>query len=242
MSSGLDHFSLIGDELIVGAGASFIEASYYLLEHGLSTLEWASGIPGTVGGAVYMNAGTNVSDIRSTIKSVKYIDHKGRLRVLQKNDISWGKRHTTFHEHPNWIIVEATFVTSPSDRIELSKKMLATVQVRERHFPLESPNHGSTFKWWRAPRLLMQAGLLGYQIGGAQISTKQPGFFVNVNQATAADYEALIDYAIAKVYEFSGFLLEPEVEIIGERPHRYERYADNSATTDLERKAVGPQA
>lgn len=242
ISSGIDHFSLIGDEFIVGAGASFIEASYYLLEHGLSTLEWASGIPGTVGGAVYMNAGTNVSDIRSTIKSVKYIDHKGQIRILNKSEISWGKRHTTFHEHPNWIIVEATFATSQSDRIELSKKMLATVQVRERHFPLESPNHGSTFKWWRAPRLLMQAGLPGYQIGGAQISTKQPGFFVNVNQATAADYEALIDYAIAKVYEFSGFLLEPEVEIIGERPHRYERYADSSATTDLERKTVGPQA
>ncbi|MGP5698711.1 UDP-N-acetylmuramate dehydrogenase [Glutamicibacter arilaitensis] len=242
MSTGIDHFSLKDGEFTVGAGASFIEASYYLLEHGLSTLEWASGIPGTVGGAVYMNAGTNVSDIRSTIKSVKFIDHRGRLKELQKNEISWGKRYTTFHEHPNWIIVEATFSTSPSDRIELSKKMLATVQVRERHFPLENPNHGSTFKWWRAPRLLMQAGLQGYRIGGAQISTKQPGFFVNVNQATAADYEALIDYAIAKVYELSGFLLEPEVEIIGERPHRYERYSEASSTTDLERKVVGPQA
>lgn len=242
MSSGIDHFALANGEFTVGAGASFIEASYYLLEHGLSTLEWASGIPGTVGGAVYMNAGTNVSDIRSTIQSVKFIDHKGKLKVLQKDEIAWGKRYTTFHEHQNWIIVEATFSTNPSDRIELSKKMLATVQVRERHFPLESPNHGSTFKWWRAPRLLMQAGLQGYQIGGAQISTKQPGFFVNVNQATAADYEALINFAIAKVYEFSGFLLEPEVEIIGERPHRYERYSEASSTTDLERKAVGPQA
>lgn len=242
MSTGINHFALEDGAFTAGAGASFIDASYYLLEHGLSTLEWASGIPGTIGGAVYMNAGTNVSDIRSTIKSVKFIDHKGRLKELTKNEISWGKRFTTFHEHPNWIILEATFATKPSDRLELSKKMLATVQIRERHFPLEHPNHGSTFKWWRAPRLIMQAGLTGYQIGGVQISKKQPGFFINVNQATASDYEALINYAIAKVYEVSGFLLEPEVEFIGERPYRYERYSEASAVTNLERKSVGPQA
>ena len=178
MTTGLNYFQLKDGRFTAGAGSSFIEASYFLLEHGLSTLEWASGIPGTVGGAVYMNAGTNVSDIRATIHSVKFLDHLGRLRDFKKEDISWGKRHSTFQEHANWIILEATFDTKPSDRVDLSKKMLATVQVRENHFPLESPNHGSTFKWWRAPRLIMQAGLTGFKMGGAQISTKQPGFFV----------------------------------------------------------------
>lgn len=243
ITTGLNYFSLHDGLFTAGAGSSFIEASYFLLEHGLSTLEWASGIPGTLGGAVYMNAGTNVSDIRATIKSVKFLDTTGQIREFQKEQISWGKRYTTFQEHPSWIILEATFSTKPSDKQELSKKMLATVQVRENHFPLESPNHGSTFKWWRAPRLIMQTGgLTGYTVGGAQISTKQPGFFVNINQATASDYEALVNYAIAKVYEYSGFLLEPEVEFIGDRPHRYERYSVDSSTTELEKKASGPQA
>jgi len=242
VTTELKYFSLENGLFTAGAGSSFIEASYYLLEHGLSTLEWASGIPGTIGGAVFMNAGTNVSDIRATIRSVTYLDDKGRIKEVTAEQISWGKRYTTFQDHPRWIILEATFATKESDRVELSKKMLATVQVRERHFPLESPNHGSTFKWWRAPRLITQAGLIGYRIGGVQISTKQPGFFVNVDRATASDYEALIDHTIAKVYEFSGFLLEPEVEFIGERPHRYERYTTQSAVTDLEKKAAGPQA
>lgn len=242
VTTGLNYFRIDGDQFTAGAGASFIEASYFLLEHGRSTIEWASGIPGTVGGAVFMNAGTNVSDIRATIVSVKYLDGRGVVRTLHKHEIAWGKRHTTFQEHPQWIILEATFTTKPADKTDLSKKMLATVQVRENHFPLENPNHGSTFKWWRAPRLIMQAGLTGHQIGGVQISKKQPGFFVNVNQATASDYEALINYTIAKVYEYSGFLMEPEVEIIGEYPHRYERYATDSPVTDLERKVTGPQA
>lgn len=242
MTTDLNYFRLEDGVFTAGAGASFIEASYYLLEYGLSTLEWASGIPGTIGGAVFMNAGTNVSDIRATIRSVTYLDNKGRVQEASADEIAWGKRYTTFQDHPQWIILEATFVTKESEKVELSKKMLATVQVRERHFPLESPNHGSTFKWWRAPRLISQAGLTGYRIGGVQISTKQPGFFVNVDRATASDYEALIDYTIAKVYEFSGFLLEPEVEFIGERPHRYERYTTGAAVSDLEKKATGPQA
>uniref|UniRef100_UPI001F2124F8 UDP-N-acetylmuramate dehydrogenase n=1 Tax=Demequina sp. NBRC 110057 TaxID=1570346 RepID=UPI001F2124F8 len=242
LTGGLNEFRLEEGKFIAGAGASFIEASYFLLENGLSSLEWASGIPGTVGGAVFMNAGTNVSDVRATIESVTYLDSRGQIKVAKKHDIVWGKRFTTFQQHPNWIILEATFLTTPADKDELSKKMTRTVQVRESHFPLESPNHGSTFKWWRAPRLIMQSGLKGYRIGGVQISTKQPGFFVNVNQATASDYEALVNYTIARVYEHSGFLLEPEVEFIGERPHRYERYTTESPVTDLEKKATGPQA
>lgn len=224
MLTELDYFKIDKNLFIAGAGSGLIEATYYLLEHSKSNLEWACGIPGTIGGAVFMNAGTNVSDIRSSIKEVKYLNHNGELKVIAKEDISWGVRYTTFQEHKNWIILEATFNVKEGSKDEMAKKMLATVKIRENHFPLENPNHGSSFKWWRAPRLIKQAGLAGYQIGGVKISEKQPGFFVNVNQATASDYEALIAYTIAKVYEFSGFLLEPEVEIIGERPHRYECY------------------
>lgn len=233
----LDYIRIENDDVLVaGAGAGLIETAYYLLDKGKSSLEWAAGIPGTVGGAVFMNAGTNVSDVRATIKSVKVLNREGHILTLGKSDIVWGKRYTTFQDRKDWIILEATFHLKDGVASDMHKAMIRTVQVRENHFPLQNPNHGSTFKWWRAPRLIMQAGLVGTKIGGVQISEKQPGFFVNVKQATASDYEALINYAIAKVYEFSGFLLEPEVEIIGERPHRYERYELDTPSEDLDKR------
>ena len=236
ITSDINYSCLENNHFTAGAGASLIDATYYLLERSKSGLEWAVGIPGTIGGAVYMNAGTNISDVRSCIKSVKYLNEYGKVAELQKEDIEWGKRFTTFMEHKKWIILEATFNTKSSNSDEDAKKMIKTTQTRENHFPLEYPNHGSTFKWWRAPRLIKQAGLAGTKLGGVKISDKQPGFFINFKQATAADYEALINLTIAKVYQFSGFLLEPEVEIIGERLHRYERYTLDSITTNLERK------
>lgn len=218
------YFKLEGDVFVAGSGSSLIEATYYLLNHKKANLEWAVGIPGTIGGAVYMNAGTNVSDVRRVLKSVTIMNENSEIITLQNADIEWGKRYTSIQDHKKWIILEAAFNVTDGNQLELSEKMIKTVKTRENHFPLEYPNHGSTFKWWRAPRLIKQAGLAGKKLGGVKISSKQPGFFININQATASDYEALIDLTIAKVYEFSGFLLEPEVEIIGERPHRYERY------------------
>lgn len=224
LTTEMKYFKIDGTTFTTGAGSSLIEAAYYLLENDRSGLEWAAGIPGTIGGAVYMNAGTYTSDIRSSVKSVKVIDDTGRIFVLDKEDIEWGVRYTTFQTRKNWVILEATFKVSSGKNIQMASKMLGTVQSRENNMPLESPNHGSTFKWYRAPRLIQQAGLVGTRIGGVKISEKQPGFFINVKQARASDYEALINYTIAKVYQFSGFMLEPEVEIIGELPHRYKRY------------------
>lgn len=220
-----NYFKLEGNIFTAGAGTSLIEATYYLLNRSKANLEWAVGIPGTVGGAVYMNAGTNISDIRRVLKSVKVMNENGEIIILNNSDIEWGKRYTSIQDHKKWVIIEASFDVQDGDKKELTEKMIKTVTTRENHFPLEYPNHGSTFKWWRAPRLIKQAGLAGKKLGGVKISSKQPGFFINFNQATAADYEALIDLTIAKVYEFSGFLMEPEVEIIGERPHKYERYS-----------------
>lgn len=223
--TGLDHKRLEDGVLTVGAGAGLTETAFFLQERGRSGLEWAAGIPGTVGGAVYMNAGTNVSDIRRSVDAVTFMDELGSVKTLSVSDINWGKRYSTFQENKGLVILEARFRTKNGDVDAMRKEMEATVNKRARHFPLDLPNHGSTFKWWRAPRLISQAGLTGYKIGEAQISTKQPGFIVNNGNATASDYEALINYTIAKVYEYSGFLMEPEVEIIGDRLHRYERYA-----------------
>lgn len=223
-----DYFKLDGNIFIAGAGASLIEATYYLQDNSKSNFEWAAGVPGTIGGAVYMNAGTYTGDIRRVLKSVTIIDGEGNLLTLTNEEINWGLRYTSIQDHKDWIIIEAQFNVTDGNRNEMAKKMLATVQSRENNFPLEHPNHGSTFKWWRAPRLIKQAGLAGKTIGGVKISQKQPGFFINFNKGTASDYEALIDYTIAKVYEFSGFLLEPEVVIIGERLHKYQRYTSDS--------------
>lgn len=224
ITTGIKQMKLEDKDLVVSSGSSLIESSYYLLSKGRKALEWASNIPGTIGGAVYMNAGTNTSDIRTWIKSVKILDALGNVKILNKYDIEWGKRFSTFHNRKDWIILEATFRTESANTIESVDSMENLVDERARIFPMELPSHGSTFKWWRHPRIIDQAGLTGYQIGGVQISTKQPGFFVNVNQATASDYEALIEYTISKVYEYSGFLMEPEVEFIGDRPHQYELY------------------
>lgn len=213
------------DCLTAGAGAGLTETAFFLQKRGKSGLEWAAGIPGTVGGAIVMNAGTNISDIRRSVETVTFLDRNMNIRTVHVADVSWGKRHSSFQENKDWIILEATFRVRDGDREAMRTEMVQTVEKRARHFPLDLPNHGSTFKWWRAPRLISQSGLVGHRIGGAQISTKQPGFFVNLGNATASDYEALINYAIAKVYEFSGFLMEPEVEVIGERLHRYERYS-----------------
>lgn len=228
----LNHMTLDNDRFTVGAGAGLTEAAFHLLEYGKSGLDWAAGIPGTLGGAVYMNAGTNISDIRRCIESVTFIDERGTIRSLHVSEISWGKRYSTFQSRKQWIILEATFRVVEGNAKELRKQMQATIKKRENHFPLDLPNHGSTFKWWRAPRLISQCGLVGYKIGGAQISTKQPGFFVNVGNASASDYEALINYTVSKVYEKSSFLMEPEVEIIGERLHRYESYTIEKKTDD----------
>lgn len=234
MTTDLKFFKLESDSFTVGSGAGLIEAAFYLLNHGRTGLEWAAGIPGTIGGAVYMNAGTYTSDVRRNLISTTVIDADGNVFSLMNDDIDWGVRFTTFQNRKDWIVLDATFKTRTGVNVEMARKMVGTVQARENSMPMESPNHGSTFKWYRAPRLIKQAGLVGTRIGGAKISTKQPGFIINVKQATASDYEALINYTIAKVYDFCGFMLEPEVEIIGELPHRYKRYPKNEDNDRLE--------
>ena len=224
LTSKLDHFMIEKDLFTAGAGASLMEATNYLLDNSKANLEWACGIPGTIGGAVYMNAGTYTGDIRKVLHSVKIIDGEGEIHNLEAHEIQWGLRYTSIQEHRDWIILEATFKIRDGNCEEMSKVMSKIVQSRENAFPVQYPNSGSVFKWHRAPRLIRQAGLAGKIIGGAKISQKQPGFFINFKQATASDYEALINHAISEVYQFSGFLLEPEVEIIGERPHKYQKY------------------
>ncbi|MEO2472929.1 FAD-binding protein, partial [Enterococcus faecalis] len=210
----LNYRKITGNVLTVSAGASLIETSYYLLEHLKCGLEWADNIPGTIGGAVYMNAGT-VKDINSMFLEATIVDENGEIKVLNKEDVQFSHRYSSFMDHPEWIILETKLQISEGNLENMVNDMVGTVEIRERMHPLTHPNHGSTFTWGRAPRLIQQAGLVGTRIGGVKVSEKHPGFFINVEQASAQDYEALIYLIIAKVYEFSGFLLKPEVRILG---------------------------
>lgn len=210
----LDYRMIDDNVLIAGSGTSLIETSYYLLEKRKSGLEWANNIPGTIGGAVYMNAGAN-KDIKGMFIEATIVDEKGEIKVLNKNDISFRHRYSSFMEHPEWIIVEAKLQLIDGNPDVMSREMTLTVQNRENKHPLDNPNNGSTFTWWRAARIIQQAGLIGTRIGGVEVSEKFPNFFLNVDQGTAADYEALIYHVISKVYQFSGFLMKPEVVILG---------------------------
>lgn len=212
--TALNYRKITGNVLTVSAGASLIETSYYLLEHLKCGLEWADNIPGTIGGAVYMNAGT-VKDINSMFLEATIVDENGEIKVLNKEDVQFSHRYSSFMDHPEWIILETKLQISEGNLENMVNDMVGTVEIRERMHPLTHPNHGSTFTWGRAPRLIQQAGLVGTRIGGVKVSEKHPGFFINVEQASAQDYEALIYLIIAKVYEFSGFLLKPEVRILG---------------------------
>ncbi|MDN5409245.1 MAG: UDP-N-acetylmuramate dehydrogenase [Lactococcus sp.] len=214
ITTRLNYYRIEDDLLVAGAGADLIETSYYLFEHKRQGLEWADNIPGTIGGAVYMNAGT-VRDIRGMFSEATIIDENGEIKVLKADQVVFKHRYSIFMDHPEWTIVEAKLKISAGQTDAMINDMVNTVEIREKMHPLTLPNHGSTFTWGRAPRLIQQAGIVGTQIGGIQISTKHPGFFVNVSQGTAADYEALIYWTISEVYKFSGFLLKPEVRILG---------------------------
>lgn len=214
ITTKLDYYRIEGELLVAGAGADLIETSFFLFEQKRHGLEWANNIPGTIGGAVYMNAGT-VRDIKGMFSEATIIDENGEIKVLKEDQVLFKHRYSIFMDHPEWTIVEAKLKISKGDADWMIKNMLDTVEIREKMHPLTLPNHGSTFTWGRAPRLIEQAGIVGTKIGGIQISTKHPGFFVNINQGTAADYEALIYWTIAEVYKFSGFLLKPEVRILG---------------------------
>lgn len=214
ITTSLNSRRIEDNVLVASAGADLIETSYYLLENLKKGLEWADNIPGTIGGAVFMNAGT-VRDIKSMFIEATIIDENGEFKILRKDDVIFKHRYSSFMEHPNWIILEVKLAVSDGNLDSMINDMISTVEVREKMHPLTLPNHGSTFTWGRAPRLIKQAGLAGTRIGGAKISEKHPGFFINIDQATAQDYEALIYHTISEVYKFSGFLLKPEVIMLG---------------------------
>ncbi len=214
----LNKIEILGTEIKVQSGATIIETSQKALSERLTGLEFACGIPGTVGGAVYMNAGAYGGEVSDVIKSALVIDKKGNILNLTKEQMGLEYRNSDIAKK-DYLVLEATFDLEAGNYDEMKAKMDELTFLRESKQPLELPSCGSVFK--RPPgmfagKLIQDSNLQGKTIGGAQVSTKHAGFIVNIGNATATDYLNLIKHVQETVKANFNVELETEVKIIGE--------------------------
>ncbi len=199
----------------VMAGVTMTRAAVYAANMELSGLEFAHGIPGTVGGGVYMNAGAYGGEICQVAKSVEIMDRAGNISTLSNEEMKFSYRHSVLEETGD-IVISAVFSLEPKPSEEIKARMKELMAKRSASQPLDLPSAGSAFKrpaQGYAAALIDDAGLKGYQVGGAAISKKHAGFAVNLGGATASDVRKLLKQVSDMVYENSGIRLEPEVRI-----------------------------
>ena len=199
----------------VAAGVTMTRAAVFAANLGLSGLEFAHGIPGTVGGGVYMNAGAYGGEICQVCESVEVMDMAGNLTVRTGEEMEFSYRHSIL-EDAGGIVVSAVFRLTPADPETIKAKMKELQGKRSASQPLDLPSAGSAFKrpvGGYAAALIDQAGLKGYRVGGAAISTKHAGFAVNLGGATAEDVKSLLRQVSDKVYANSGIRIEPEIRL-----------------------------
>ncbi len=215
MSMGEILFSEDEGRVICGSGAPLISVCREAAEKSLSGLEFAYGIPGSIGGAVYMNAGAYGGEMKDIVDSVFYIDDKGMICKADKSRLDFSYRHS-FFSNKNYIITQITLDLQKGDKQAVNQKMQELMAKRREKQPLEYPSAGSTFKRPEgdfAGRLIEAAGLKGFSVGGAQVSEKHCGFVVNKDNATFSDVKSVIEAVKEKVKKASGKELECEVII-----------------------------
>ena len=216
-----DHFRDIkvnGYVIEAEAGAKLIDVTHVARYHSLTGFEFACGIPGSIGGAVYMNAGAYGGEIAHILQSCKVLTKDGEIETLSAKDLAFGYRHSAIQES-GAVVLSAKFALAPGTHQVIKQEMDRLTHLRELKQPLEYPSCGSVFKrpvGHFAGQLISEAGLKGYRIGGVEVSEKHAGFMINVADGTAKDYEDLIESVIEKVKEHSGVTLEREVRILGE--------------------------
>ncbi len=211
--SGMEQ--LDGTRIRVMAGVTMARAAVFAAGLGLSGLEFAHGIPGTVGGGVYMNAGAYGGELCQVVESVAVMDFQGNIRILSCEEMGFSYRHSRLEEEPG-IVISVIFRLTPAPEEQIRTRMKELMGKRTASQPLDLPSAGSAFKrpvGGYAAALIDQAGLKGYQVGGAAISTKHAGFAVNLGDATAADVVELLRQVSDRVYEHSCIRIEPEVRI-----------------------------
>ena len=214
----MQELVLEGNQLKAASGAALIEASRLAAAAGLTGLEFACGIPGSIGGAIYMNAGAYGGEVKDVISQVEVVTRDGQLKTYAGADCDFSYRHSRFQEGDE-VILGVTFDLAPGDQSAIDAKVAELTHLRQSKQPLEYPSCGSVFKrpeGYFAGKLIQDAGLQGYQVGGAQVSTKHAGFIVNVDHATATDYLEVIEHIRLVVWARTGVFMEPEVRIIGE--------------------------
>lgn len=213
----MNAISVDGHYIYAESGAGIIEVSREAYRHSLTGLEFACGIPGSVGGAVFMNAGAYEGEITDINVKIEAINREGQFLTYTNEDAEFAYRHSIFQENDN-IILGVSFELQPGDQEAIKEKMDHLTELRESKQPLEYPSCGSVFKrpvGYYTGKLIQDAGLQGHRIGGAEISRKHAGFIINVGGATATDYVEMIEYIQETIWNLNSVRLETEVRIIG---------------------------
>ena len=217
-SAALNRVESAGPDTVTAeAGASLARAADFACRQGLAGLEFAHGIPGTVGGAVCMNAGAYGGEMRQVVREVTVLFPEEGIRTLSGGDLAFGYRRSFLTDRPDAVVLRAVFRLAPGDPDEIRQQMRELMERRRASQPLDLPSAGSTFKrpeGYFAGTLIDQCGLKGLTVGGAQVSEKHAGFIVNRGGATSADVRELIRQVQARVLDATGVRLEPEVRII----------------------------
>ena len=199
------------------AGAMLIKVSRAARDNSLTGLEFASGIPGTIGGAIYMNAGAYGGEMKDVVTQVTAMDAEGEIYTFGTDELEFSYRHSVIQQR-DLIVLDVTMKLAAGDQKIIDDRMSELAVARRTKQPLEYPSAGSTFKrpeGYFAGKLIMDAGLRGYSVGGAQVAEKHCGFVVNRGGATAVDVVGLIGDVQSKVSEKFGVMLEPEVKMLG---------------------------
>lgn len=214
----MNAVSVQGNQIIAQAGALLSQVARSAMEHSLTGLEFASGIPGTIGGGVVMNAGAYGGEMKQVVKQVTVLDKHGEILELSGEDMEFGYRTSVIKNRP-FIVLEVCLELGRGESGEIAQKMKELAGKRKEKQPLEYASAGSTFKrpeGYFAGKLIMDAGLRGYSIGGARVSEKHCGFVINTGKATAADVAEVIQEVQERVKDKFDVMLEPEVIFLGE--------------------------
>lgn len=214
----MEQITVEGTRIIAKAGALLSRVAVTAREHGLTGLEFAAGIPGSIGGGVVMNAGAYEGEMKQVVEAVRVMDSAGQVTTLDNDTMEFGYRTSIIRNRP-YIVLEVVLGLAPGNREQIAARMEELMQLRKSKQPLEYPSAGSTFKrpeGHYAGKLIMDAGLRGFRIGGAQVSEKHCGFVINAGHATAADIREVIEEVQERVKEKFHVALEPEVVFLGD--------------------------
>ena len=218
LGEGMNRITVEENCIHAQAGALLSQVAAAARDAGLSGLEFAAGIPGTVGGGVVMNAGAYDSEMQQITESVKVMDKEGKILILDNDTMEFGYRSSIIKNRP-FIVLEVILRMKPGAKEEIQKTMDELMEKRRSKQPLNYPSAGSTFKrpeGYFAGKLIMDAGMRGYRIGGAQVADKHCGFVVNMGNASAADVKEVIEEVQERVKERFHVSLEPEVIFLGD--------------------------